>query len=257
MHSCLYDGDIMHLRLSPKRHGFTYRFIGWYIDLDELAELDGRLLGFGHNRPGLFSFYDHDFGPGDQDDLKSYICRLVDNEGLGAVARVCLLCQPRCLGYIFNSISVYFCYDADDQLLATLYEVTNTFGERHIYLIGADAQRPLNQEAHKQLYVSPFMSMNCRYRFRLEPPARSFSLLILQDEDDNRLFQARWQGQRQPLSSMTLLKTVFTQPMGLKTIFTIHWEALRLWLKRTPLVSHTKSSSFSVSRGLGQWQEEH
>ncbi|WP_207062293.1 DUF1365 domain-containing protein [Motiliproteus sp. SC1-56] len=256
MHSCLYAGEVMHQRLRPRRHRFSYRFTGWYLDLDELTLLDQTLQGFSFRRRGLFRFEPRDFGPGNRDDLKAYISEQLLAAGLSAPHRVCLLCQPRCLGYLFNSLSVYFCYNREGTLTATLYEVSNTFGERHLYLIAADACRPLRQQADKAMYVSPFIAMDCRYRFQVQPPAERFSLLILQDDSSGPLFQARWSGERRPLEFSALARLLLTPSMSFKTLAAIHWEALKLWIKRVPLVRYQKTSHFQVSRGLCKWQEE-
>ncbi len=254
MRSCLYKGAVMHQRLRPHKHRFCYDFTSWLIDLDELPQLDRSLKLFSYNRPGLFSFYERDFGPGQPQGLKLHIKELVECQGLGSVERVCLLCQPRCLGYMFNSLSIYFCYDAGDQLVATIYEVTNTHSERHLYLLAADERRPLQQQVRKQLYVSPFIPMDCRYRFRVKPPADSFSVLIQQDDAEGEFFHAHWQGKRSALNATALFKALLRPPMSLKTTLAIHWQALRLWLKGVPVVQFTKTHSYQVS--LGQWQEE-
>ncbi|MFT6915386.1 MAG: DUF1365 family protein [Motiliproteus sp.] len=259
MRSCLYKGAVMHERLRPRQHRFSYEFTSWLLDLDELPELDSSLRLFSYNRPGPFSFYERDFGPGQPTGLKLHIQALVEQQGLGQVERVCLLCQPRCLGYMFNSISTYFCYGAQDQLVAIIYEVTSTFGERHLYLLPADQPStdpppPLLQQVKKQLYVSPFMPMDCRYRFQVKPPAASFSVLIRQDDQKGELFRAHWSGKRQPLNGTALLRALLRPPMTLKTTLAIHWQALRLWLKGVPVVQFTKTQPYQVS--LGQWQEE-
>ncbi len=253
MNSCLYEGRVMHDRLRPSRHRFSYRFTSWFIDLDELPLLDCDLWGFSYNRPGLFSLWDADFGPGRPAGLKAYIQQLVEAQGRGRVERVCLLCQPRCLGYIFNSLSVYFCYGSGGRLVATLYEVTNTYRERHLYLTPADDRGPLRQQADKKLYVSPFMEMDCRYRFDLHPPAEAFRLVIRMDDRDGALFNALWQGARAPLDARALRRALWRPPMTLKTIVAIHWEALKLWRKGTPVVRFKKTERFQVS--LGRWQE--
>jgi len=256
MNSCLYFGDVMHQRFKPHRHEFTYRFISWYLDLDELAQLDRRLIGFGYNRPGLFRFNDKDFGPGVDQPLSQFIRDLVQQAGLGSAHRIMLLCQPRCLGYIFNSISVYFCFDENEELIATIYEVSNTRQERHLYLTAADQHRPLKQHADKAMYVSPFMEMQCRYRFKVQPPAQRFSIQVIQDDQEGTLFQARWRGEQQVIDNKTLFKLACRPPMTLKTIASIHWQALKLWIKRTPIVDFTPTAKFQVSRGGLGWKKE-
>ncbi len=251
--SCLYSGSVMHARLRPKQHRFSYRFTSWFIDLDELQQLDRTLFGFGYNRAGLFSFHERDFGPGQSDGLKLFIKEVVEAQGMGSVDRVCLLCQPRCLGYIFNSLSTYFCYDADGQLVATIYEVSNTRHERHLYLIAADERRPLRQQADKQMYVSPFIPMNCRYHFQVQPPENAFSVVIRQSDNEGELFHALWRGDRRPLNANALLAALMRPPMTMKTFAAIHWQALKLWIKGIPVVDFTPTKKFQIS--LGQWKE--
>jgi DUF1365 family protein len=256
MNSCLYRGEVMHLRLQPHRHQFRYPFTSWYLDLDELAQLDRTLTGFSYNRFGPFRFNDRDFGPGRSAPLKHYISEQLVEAGMPCPSRVMLLCQPRCLGFMFNSLSAYFCYDDQNRLLATLYEVSNTMSERHLYLVGADQQRPLKQYADKAMYVSPFFEMACRYRFKVQPPEQRFSVQISLDHAQATLFHAHWSGQRQALTSRALLQLLWQPPLTLQTFTRIHWQALKLWLKRTPLVKYTPSPAFQVSRGGLGWQED-
>jgi len=249
--SALYLGRVMHHRMLPKVHHFRYRVFSLLLDLDELDSLDRRLRLFSRNRFNLFSFYDRDHGSG-SGNLKADIDRLLASAGLDlGGGRIRLLCYPRLLGYVFNPLSVYYCEDAGGTLRARLCEVTNTFGQRHSYLLPVDSDRPQQRPAvDKCFYVSPFMPMDCRYRFRLAPPAERISLHIEQSRNDQRIFVASFAGRRQTLSDSTLLRAWLSHPlMTLKVIAGIHWEALRLWLKGLPLQPRPEPPARAVTQG--------
>jgi DUF1365 family protein len=142
--------------------------------------------------------------------------------------------MPRVLGHAFNPLSVFFCYRADGGLAATLYEVTNTFGERHSYLIAATSQtRMIRQSCRKVFYVSPFMPMEMEYRFTVAPPAGRVSVVIDGLGAQGRLITASLSGRRAELTDGALLRAFCGTPaLGLKVVGGIHWEALKLWRKK-------------------------
>ena len=173
--SALYFGKVMHKRLRPFVHAFSYRVFSLYLDLDEAETLSRRLRLFSHNRWNLFSFQDRDHGPRNGSPLRPWIDRHLSAAGIdleGGAVR--LLCFPRVLGYVFNPLSIWFCHHVDGSLRAVLYEVRNTFGEKHGYLIplapGHKSGGAVIQDAAKAFYVSPFIAMEQRYDFRLAEP---------------------------------------------------------------------------------------
>ena len=132
LRSSLYVGSVMHRRLRPRMHSFRYRAFWFLLDLDELDELSRKLRWFSYNRSNIFSFYDADHGDGTATPIRARIeSQLAEAQIDLAGGRICLLCMPRTLGYCFNPISIYFCYRADASLTAVVYQVHNTFGERH------------------------------------------------------------------------------------------------------------------------------
>nr|WP_272211176.1 DUF1365 domain-containing protein [Marinicella sp. W31]MDC2877061.1 DUF1365 domain-containing protein [Marinicella sp. W31] len=184
--SAIYRGDVIHRRHRPKVHRLHYRVFSLLVDLDELPVLGRRLKLFGHNRFSLFSVHDRDHGKLALGDLKSWALEELSNAGIDeAVARVEMLCYPRILGYVFNPLTVYFCYRADGTLVAILYEVCNTFKERMTYVIPVvDDTRPVRQTAEKQLYVSPFIPMECEYHFSIAPPGGTVSVRINEKDSE-------------------------------------------------------------------------
>lgn len=223
--SAIYVGQVVHQRHRPKKHHLRYRVFSLLIDLDELPVLN-RLKWFGHNCRALFSFRDADHGDGLP--LRDWVNQKLASEGLGPAGRVRLLCYPRILGYVFNPLTVWFCDDASGRPLATIYEVHNTFRERHSYVLPAGAE----QAADKAFYVSPFIDMDCRYEFRLTPPGDKVRIAINETQDDRPLLYAAFTGGRHELTDAKLMRLFVTHPlMTLKVTASIHFEALRLLAK--------------------------
>jgi DUF1365 family protein len=238
----LYVGDVMHARLKPMGHRFSYRVMSLLIDLDRLDEADRQSALFGVNRAALYSFHEIDHGPRDGSSLRSHAERCAAEHGIDlGGGRVELLCYPRLLGYGFNPLAVYFCYRAGGELALVIYEVRNTFGEIHPYILpvrpGELNVAGLRQQQDKLFYVSPFVPMAMRYHFRVQPPSDTVKLRILETDCDGPMLAATFNGRRRALSSRALLRSFLALPLvSLKVMAAIHWEALRLWLKGARLV---------------------
>lgn len=240
--AALYVGDVMHARLKPIGHRFSYRVMSLLIDLDRLAAADRQSLLFGVNRAALYSFREADHGPRDGSSLRAYVQRCAAEQGVDLVGgRVLLLCYPRLLGYTFNPLSVYFCYSASGELALVIYEVRNTFGDIHPYVLpvqpGQHSEAGVRQQHEKLFYVSPFIEMAMRYHFRVSPPDQRVRLRILETDGDGPLLAATFSGRRRALNTAQLLRAFVAFPLvTFKIVAAIHWEALRLWAKGARLV---------------------
>lgn len=250
--SALYVGRVGHVRLKPKRHALAYRSFMALIDLDELAELDRRLRWFSLRRFNLFGFRERDHGSGAATPLRAQVAAHLAAAGLSApLGRVRLLCLPRVLGYVFNPLSLYFCHDAEDALVAILYEVSSTFGERHTYLVPvAGPARPIRQRAEKRLHVSPFMDMGLTYDFRIDPPGEAVRVAVEVRDRDGPVLTASFAGRRAPLTDAALWRAFLGHPLQtLAVTAAIHWEAVRLLAKGLRLRPGPPAPAEPVSLG--------
>ena len=241
--SAIFKGKVVHRRHRPKKHALDYRVFSLLIDLDELPTMGRKLKLFAHNGFSLFSVHDRDHGALSGGDLKTWALGELEKSGRSA-ARVEMLCYPRILGYVFNPLTVYFCYREDDRLTAILYEVCNTFKERFTYIIPVDDEgRPIRQTADKQLYVSPFIPMECTYHFTIQPPDDRVKIAINETDAEGPLLYACFDGRREAFGDRALARAFFSYPlMTIKIIAGIHYEALRLILKGMPVFRHRPSA---------------
>jgi DUF1365 family protein len=255
--AALYFGDVMHARLKPMGHRFSYRVMSLLIDLDRLGEADRQCRLFGVNRAALYSFNEADHGERDGSPLRAYTRRSADAHGIDlAGGRVLLLCYPRLLGYSFNPLSVYFCYRADGVPALMIYEVRNTFGDIHAYVLPVKPDQitdaGIRQQHDKRFYVSPFIDMAMRYHFRVSPPGESVRLRILETDHGGPLLAATFNGRRRALTMPALLWSVFSLPLvTLKIFAAIHWEALRLWIKGARLAPRPDAAPAKAAANSG------
>jgi DUF1365 family protein len=255
--SALYTGNVMHQRVRPTSHRLRYGVFSLLVDVDELPALARRLKLFSLNRFNLFSLHERDYGDGavttspttdshsrHAPGLRAYVERQLRAAGLPTGGAIRLLSMPRILGYAFNPLNVYFCHQPDGALRAVLYEVNNTFGQRHSYLIEVEpAQRhggvPVTQRCPKQFHVSPFLGLNMQYLFQITPPRAERDDLrigITVHDLEGAVLTARLDMRRRPLGDAGLALALLRHPLlTLKVVAGIHWEALRLWIKRVPL----------------------
>lgn len=254
----LYAGEVMHQRLRPFRHRFVYRVFSLLLDLDRLDELRARLWLLGIERPALLSFRARDHGPRDGTPLRRWVESELQRAGLSLrPARILLLSYPRILGYVFNPLSVYYCYDARGRLGAVIHEVKNTFGGQHAYVLPVApdqaAGAPVRQSCTKDFYVSPFIEMAARYRFKLTPPGERLAIVIQEEVAQGPQLVASFTGRRRPLTDRALLAALLRHPMMTwKVIAAIHWEALWIWLKGARLQPDARQDRPSADADLSR-----
>jgi DUF1365 family protein len=233
----VYLGQVMHARLKPFGHRFVYSVFSILVDIDRLDDLARSTPLLGVNRAGPASFHERDHVERPGETLRAFVDRhLAAAGGSERADRVLLLAYPRILGYVFNPISVYFAYASDGDLIAMIYAVRNTFGERHTYVApirpGDLTPAGVRQTRAKILHVSPFVGMQARYHFRVLPPGRTVRLRIHETEDDDALLSATFNGDAAPLDTPTLGIALLRYPfMTAKVMAGIHWEAMKLWWK--------------------------
>lgn len=249
--SCAYVGSVVHKRLWPKVHAFRYRVFCLALDVDEIDALASRLRLFSRNRWNVLSFHDLDHGSRDGTPAAEHARSLLARAGLEqAGARILLLCYPRLLGFVFNPLSVYFCYREPGALGAIVYEVSNTHGERRSYVIPVtgDDGTVIAQSCGKEMYVSPFTSAGGTYDFHVLKPDAQVVVGVAFRSGEAAILKTHFRGRRRALSDSSILSLLVRHPlMTLKVVAAIHFEALRLWLKRVPVVAHHPSPAFAFT----------
>ncbi len=239
----LYCGRVVHKRLKPFLHELTYRVFSLLVDIDRVGDTARNCRFLGYNRPSLISFYDKDHGLRDGGPLRPWVEAQMRERGIdlqGGPIR--LLCFPRVWGYTFNPLAIYYCYDPQGNLGTVLYQVSNTFGEWHGYLLKVESDpdalvgNPIQQSVSKVFHVSPFMEVKGGYKFTLQPPGDRLSIMIRQtDTDGSDLLVATHTAKGAILNDRQILTAFCRHPaLTFKIMGAIHWEALKLWRKGAP-----------------------
>lgn len=237
--NALYVGAVRHARYQPKTHRFGYRVFSAYLNVDELDanQLGLKLLSV--NRWNLFSVRARDHGARDGTNLRPFLDSLLAETGLGSPDEIYILCYPRMFGFAFNPLTVYYCFEGD-QISAMIYEVRNTFGDDHTYVVPLKGQSRDTLTLHcrdKRLHVSPFMEMEARYHFSTAAPNDSLRMVIRETQDDKPLLVASFHGQKQPLTDGALIRAFLTHPlMTVKVVVAIHYEAAKIFFKGVPFI---------------------
>jgi hypothetical protein len=248
-------GRVFHKRLKPVEHAFSYGVFTLRLPLRAIGQLGNRWLS--RNRFNLLSFHDRDYGPRDGSSLDRWARELLAEQGIErADGEIVLQAFPRVLGYVFNPISIWYCFDRASRLIAAIAEVNNTFGERHNYVVAHADQRPILPGdwiiARKVFHVSPFCDVTGHYRFRFEQTAgRAFAQIDYHDDstEAGKLLVTTLQGTPEPLNAARTLAVWCSHPMmTVGVIARIHWQALQLWIKRAPFFSKPVPPAADTSR---------
>ena len=232
MNSCIYNGIVTHQRFKPIKHSLKYKTFSLLIDLDEIEILDKDISIFSLNKFNIFSFYSKDHGERDGSSIKEWILKNVKKFNISNnITQIKLLCYPRIFGYVFNPLSIFYCYE-NNNLRAIFYEVKNTFNEQHTYIFKIKNNENIEQKCKKKFYVSPFMDMETYYNFKLLNPKEKLSVFIKQSDKKEIILTATQTGDRKEFSFRQLMTNFFKYPfMTIKIIGSIHYEALLLWKK--------------------------
>jgi DUF1365 family protein len=242
MNSCIYECTVMHRRLKPKVHQFTYRVFMFWLDLDELAEIQKRIPIFSSESPNLYSLRSQDhFSVGGASICENVIAWARAQGESREVGSVRMLTLPRFLGYTFNPITIYVLYDSEGRAITSVTEVGNTFRELKPYLVPMDGSA-FHSRVTKNFYVSPFSDLDLAFDFRYEEPTDRLRVWIDDYRGDEKELISVLTGSRRALTTAGLLACTVKYPfITLKVIGLIHWEAFRLWLKRIPF--HLKEAN--------------
>ena len=249
MKSAIFKGQVRHRRMHPVVHGFTYRMFMLYLDLDELdAVFRGRWL-WSTRRRALARFRREDHLGDAATPLEQSVRDLVEASGEKRPAGpIRLLTHLSYFGYCFNPVSFYYCYDKDDQRVETIVaEVNNTpWGERHCYVLSSTDGQPRFRPV-KQMHVSPFMPMDVQYDWRFRQPDERLTVHMENARDGEKIFDATLNLERVEITGVSLAGALASHPMmTLKVILAIHWQALKLWLKRCPVYDHHEKPDIAM-----------
>lgn len=254
----IYIGEVIHQRFAPKPHRLNYHIFQILFDLDRLDDDLARTRFLSRNRFNLFGVYDRDHGPDQADTatpLRDRMAAMLRARGMYEDGdRLFLLAMPRVLGFVFNPISLYFVRRSDGAVKAVVYEVNNTFGDRHSYVLPVQSPaRRIRQHADKRLHVSPFMeTRDMAYDFDLVAPDEAFALNIrlrkIENRESHDMLFAGFTARHEPLTDAGLWRRFWAMPlMTLKVVAGIHWEALLIALKGLRLKPKPPTEKSSVS----------
>ncbi len=248
MHNCIYEGWVRHRRYQPVENSFNYKMFMMHLDLAELETVfAGRWL-WSTSRFALARFRRDDHLSDASISLDEEVRALVEQHtGNRPTGPITLLTHLRYFGYVMNPVSFYYCWDSNREKVESIVaEVNNTpWGERHCYVLGAKdnlANEPRKRfKFQKDFHVSPFMDMNQMYDWRFTDPNKRLHVHMENYESKELLFDATMALQRKPITSFNLMRVLIAYPfMTLKVISAIHYQALRLYLKRCPFYPHPR-----------------
>jgi DUF1365 family protein len=243
---------VMHKRLRPRINQFVYRVFYLCFDISKISALSSKFLSI--DRFNLFSFYQRDHGKRDGSSLEAWIRKVLQEKNLNEkVEKIYLLTYPRVLGYVFNPVSFWFCVDSNQQLIAVLSEVNNTFGENHDYLVFNSDHSPISEnqrfKAVKEFHVSPFFKVEGAYEFRFAFNQKNIGAWINYLGDDGEInLLTSVVCKKQELSNLALLRGFFSIPlMTLKVVILIHWQALKIIFKKIKYVSKPQQKTHKIT----------
>lgn len=240
--SCLYTAKVMHKRTKPIERMFHYKVFMFYLDLDEIDILSNEISLISRNKFNYFNFRDKEHlqlpkeNPDTTNNVRQHISEYIKTQGVKEeIGKIMLLTNLATLGYNFNPVSFYFAYDTKDKPLCSVAEVGNTFLEMKPYFLGKDKleKNAFRDKQIKEFYVSPFIDHDVVFDFNLSIPDERLQVIINDYQDGDKFFTASLIGDRVELNNRNIFAYAFKFPfITLKVIFLIHYQALKLWLKK-------------------------
>ena len=252
MNSCLYECKVTHHRKWPKEHRFQYNIFMFYLNLDELDQLSGKMKFFSRNRFNIFNFRDSDHLEISKKTTKENIIEYLEQNGLKIEnPKIWLMTHLRTFGYVFNPVSFYFVYDGENNPVCSVAEVGNTFGEIKPFLLNRETltNNTFHLKTTKYFYVSPFTDLDDDFDFNLSIPDEKLKIQIDTYKNENQYFIAIMNGKRKLLTDLQLLRYTLKFPfITLNIIVSIHYQAFKLWMKK--LSFHRKTDHINLQRGV-------
>ncbi len=252
MNSKILLSSVVHKRFGKIDHLFKYKVPSIFLDLDELEKVKDNSYIFSINSFNILSFNEKDHGYRDNRKIRDYIIdHLKQFKIKYKKLKIKILCFPRILGYVFNPLSVMYCYDGK-QLISIFYEVKNTSNEQHTYVFGKGSDlkiSTLKHECDKNFYVSPFIGMRGRYLFTNKLDQDKINLIIdLYDVNNKKVLMASQTGKFVDFKALKLLKYNILNPLlGFKVMAAILFEALRIVLKGGKYYARNKKANDTIS----------
>ncbi len=263
--SSIYIGTLRHRRMSPKRHEFTYPLFLVFLDVDRIPELMRVSPITSYNRASIVSYRETDHFGDPSLGLRERILRDASDHGIPAPqGKIFLLTHLRYFGYNFNPVSFFYCYNPHGDFTSVLAEVNNTFAETHNYWLTPEceiaARSSKRYQFSKSFHVSPFMSMRQSYDWTFTAPGDRLTVQCMNFQHETLIFDSTLKLDRREWCARELHRAVTRYPfLTLKTIAAIHWQALRLVMKGTPVVPHPGAGHFhpSSARNFGaSWKTQ-
>jgi DUF1365 family protein len=255
---CLYIGSVFHKRFEPKIHELRYRVFTLFADLDHLEFIAKNNRLFSLNSFNLVSFHESDYGDpktSKSSGLKERLLDLLNTNGVDAtkVKSIQVLTYPRILGFVFNPLTVFYCYGENNKHMALIYEVRNTFSERHNYIFTVPENGSFNDlhSAKKCFHVSPFFDQQGHYEFSIVAPDKKTAVTIGYIHAGRTRLVACFSGKQQEISDKALFALSLKMPfMTLKVMGGIIFEAIKLKLKGLYIYSHVDKHAYQSSEAL-------